>query len=163
MLYFQELGAKNTCLLWCHKGHKGMETSLWFAGGPTAGLLPLPVPPRLQKRGAEDSSPQTDGSPWLIRSTNRRRHRFWASLTKSQTVFQMVLFFFPHPLAKTFIFLAPDTNKWLQGPLCWKLAASLHIVIRAYWGGCRLEFQEESVHFMALIAFRPSLQDTDYC
>lgn len=27
----------------------------------------------------------------------------------------------------------------------------------------QLEFQEESVHFMAIIAFSPGLQDTDYC
>lgn len=33
-------------------------------GWGAAGLLSLSVPPRLQKpHGAEDSSPQTDGSP----------------------------------------------------------------------------------------------------
>lgn len=36
---------------------------------------------------------------------------------------------------ETFIFPGPDADKLLWGPLSGKLAASLHIVIWAYWGG----------------------------
>lgn len=55
-------------------------------------------------RSRAEQRTQTDGSPWLIRSNNRWRHCFLASLTKSLRLSQMVSFFSPIPSQKSLYF-----------------------------------------------------------